>query len=258
MREAGIYVQLSNVQNALFVVCVILSLSVLDMLYRFARWIGILVPLTREGNLNIVISRCIDDIVGAWRHYYPLFSYEQFQSHLIFIMKRDKMFQNQSISSWDIGFLFCRSAMLIIIAIYILSPSAALRVDFWWVVTVELIVFISAWACTLMGSPDQEEDQAMCFMDAAAIALAEAKEVEVVSDEEFRKAIFNDYQLQDLLKTTRRRRHRFAYLQLHFGYRFLGTIRLQLLPGRRRRLVPLTGDPLLPESMMVLRDIKSS
>jgi hypothetical protein len=247
LELVGNYIQLSNAQNTLFVVSVMVCLSLLDLLYRFVCWVGYLMPLMLVYNSTYPKSARIYTIARAWRRYYHRFSFDEFQTYL---GNKMSTIPTRPISPWHLRFEFCRSAMFIVLLVYLLTPGVALKVSFGWFVLVELVVLICMLICGLMESSIYANDEALRIETATAMILAEAQGEVEMSDIEFFDA--NEVYLKNYFEIAKRKWRRFTCVALRIGYPYLGTVNpwaleplhqprelagrlLQLLLGRRNR-----------------------
>jgi len=175
ISAAGVYLTESNVKNALFVAALIMSLSLLDVVYRVVRNVGRVLPVTMIYEYTYSTNFLRQSIQEAWRFYSKKFELHAFNS---FVADRAsaELAKTRRMMWWQTGFSFAKSFIVMMVLLYIVTPRAALQVSFWTVLYYVVLAVIFMAVCTMIESARYANDMNAALRVATLALISEAKD----------------------------------------------------------------------------------
>ena len=209
------YVTASNVKNTLFAVALIISLSLMDILYRAVNRIGGLLPVTMIYDLSYSTSSYRPQIQEAWRYYSKKFNVFSFVS----FVEEKAAAERAKISSrrwWKSLFDYSKSFIVIVVIIYIMTPGSALQIGFLSVLYYCCLALLCMFVCTIIESARYANDTLIALRSTTYALISDAKDPKI-SDDEFRAAV-RDFSLPPHQPLWRRSRYFCVHMTVAIPY----------------------------------------
>jgi hypothetical protein len=186
IAKASEYVTDNNVKNAIFVGVLIIGLSLLDILYRSFWKIGDLLPVRMLYNYRYATNRYRPVILQTWRRYA-----REYDPYAFIQLVEDRA----SPEVWKLPqygwgrtlFSYSKSFIVLVLLIYLLTPSAALKINFLLVLYCVAFALICMAVCTAIESARVFGVMSSALSGATQMLANEAKEAPI-SDAEYQAA----------------------------------------------------------------------
>lgn len=180
------FVTEANIKNTIFAVAVLVSLSLLDILYRLFGALGSLLPVRMIPYFNAITRQYQPVILTVWRRCSKQYQPEAF----IELVEKQSLIQFYKISgsTWWVGFFnYTKSSIIAVLLACVFTPHAALKLSMLQIVGLIAIAICCMWVCVVIEAA-WTSGVFLSLLAATVNELGQQAKEEAISDTEYKEA----------------------------------------------------------------------
>ena len=175
VAKAGEFLDVKNVQNALFVAVLIVGLSLLDVVFRIYWTAGRWLPIGMIYDSTYSVMQLRQQIAEAWRFYHKKFDFFPFQALVEEKASELRRRQYTLRGWWRDLFDFLKSSIVLVLLIVAFTPHDHVVVSGWLIASYCVVALIGIAMCTAIESARYANDVGITLRNACLTLISEAE-----------------------------------------------------------------------------------